>query len=224
MQRSSDPCQSASACLAGQASCPERAAICGHCVFYERFELDAEGRMLGRCRLGLVAGFFACNQEACDEFQARRRPQVAAGAAAPQVAPAPLRAAADEPTEINPAWPREMGLLLRRELERPWARGRRRLHPRFEGGRLRRQGPAAVSDHWPIELLFERLCQLKGALLSLEEALDDQAGLTSPEREALFKQIRGIEGSLTTFNVLFPSRDSGFLGTGQRNDPPGGPR
>lgn len=106
---------------------------------------------------------------------------------------------------------------LRRELAREWRAGQRSLHPRFEGGlvALRSPGGAEVR-RFPIEQLFRRLCHVKGALARLEEALDAQEGFTPEERDGFQRQLRGIEGSFTTFNLLFRERSEGFQGTGQK--------
>ncbi|MDY0063024.1 MAG: hypothetical protein RBU45_24670 [Myxococcota bacterium] len=105
---------------------------------------------------------------------------------------------------------------VRRELERDWIGGERPLHPRFAGGRCQLVTEAGVVAEFPLAALFRRLRHLKGTLANLEQALDDQDGFTSEERAALTRHLRGIEGSFTTFNLLFADREDGFRGTGQR--------
>ena len=104
---------------------------------------------------------------------------------------------------------------LRRELSRDWRVGHRTMVPRFVGGTAVRRAAGTPDREFPIEQLFRRVCHVKGALARLEEALEAQEGFTSEERQAFARQLRGIEGSLTTFNFLF-EKGEGFQGTGQK--------
>jgi len=205
-------------------SCAAREPACGQCAFFEIFELDEGGRRVGRCRLGVVPRFFACTLAACPQLKVRRQaPRDAdpGGQETQRAAdPGQVTAASPPPAPATTVQADAVAALAaqvaRRELSRDWQIGRRAMQPRFAGGTVVRRATGLEERGFAIEQLFRRLCHVKGALARLEEALDGRQGLTPDERNAFARHLRGIEGSFTTFNLLFKDRNDGFQGTGQK--------
>ena len=238
MPRSADTCEHAGLCLHDPLRALERCphqdrSCCGHCIFFQAFERDRERGLLGRCRLAELPGFFSCTHEACDEFKARppRAGQMRSGER--EVAAGPADQADPEPSSVPlgavpppsradgvlsaEQWADATGRVLRSELQQCWLPGMRRIHPRFENGEVVLDRPSGEARRLPVKALFRRLCHIKGSLIRMQECIDSQSGFTTQERDALHKHLRGIEGSLTTFNILFRSKGEGFRGTGRRS-------
>lgn len=186
--------------------CPRSEPLCARCVFFDGFERDSDQHFFGRCKLGVQAGLYTCAQQACsDELPRRVRGPT------PVEGGRPAGAAAG-PVGVPPA---ALAGCLRAVLERGRVGGRAQLHPRFAGGTARVQVPGGGGAEQPIERFFQRLCAVKGAIGALERALDHHTGLLETDRAPLRRYLRSMEGSLTTFNLLFLHRGQGFKGSGR---------
>jgi len=87
------------------------------------------------------------------------------------------------------------------------------LLERFRGGSAR----LVVGEdkrEVPIEAVWARLVRLRRALTQLQTAID-ASGLDADTRGKIEKDIGGIAGSMTTFNLLFTKKEEAFKGTGK---------
>jgi hypothetical protein len=87
------------------------------------------------------------------------------------------------------------------------------LLERFRGGSARVTG-TAVSRQVPIEALWGRILLLKRSLAQLEQAVA-RSNLDSETRGKVDKDLAGMAGSMTTFNLLFAKKEDGFKGSGK---------
>jgi hypothetical protein len=85
------------------------------------------------------------------------------------------------------------------------------LLERFRGGTAvlssENRGPATV----PVERWFLWVCALKRALDGLEASVKASI-LAGGDSEKILNDIKGMRGSMTTFNVLFKSKEDHFVG------------
>ncbi len=68
----------------------------------------------------------------------------------------------------------------------------------------------------PVESFFRRLGAIRATIGALERAIDEHPALVESDRGGMRRYLRSMEGSLTTFNLLFRHRSQGFHGTGRR--------
>ena len=68
----------------------------------------------------------------------------------------------------------------------------------------------------PIEMFFKKLVGVRDKLRVLEQKINSHPSLAPEEKLELQGYITRCYGSLTTFNVLFANRASGFVGQGDR--------
>jgi hypothetical protein len=87
------------------------------------------------------------------------------------------------------------------------------LLERFRGGTVQVSGSDGTRE-LPIEALWARLLLVRRALERLEVATSSSR-LESETRQKVEKDVAGMAGSMTTFNLLFARRDDGFKGTGK---------
>jgi len=66
----------------------------------------------------------------------------------------------------------------------------------------------------PIEAFFKKIIGVREKLRVLEQKINNNKNLSGEEKLELQGYITRCYGSLTTFNVLFASRDSQFKGSG----------
>jgi hypothetical protein len=88
------------------------------------------------------------------------------------------------------------------------------LLERFRGGAARVASPVSPPREVPLEALWARIVLLRRSLACLDEAVAGSA-LDAPTKEKVEKDLAGIAGSMTTFNLLFARKDDGFRGTGK---------
>jgi hypothetical protein len=88
------------------------------------------------------------------------------------------------------------------------------LLERFRGGSVSVVGDATTLRELPIEAVFARLALLRNALQALELALDEST-LDADTKDKGKRDLAGIGGSMTTFNLLFHHKPETFKGTGK---------
>lgn len=92
------------------------------------------------------------------------------------------------------------------EMGRRWHGGTMRLIPGQE---------ETQSRDVPLEVFFKKLIGVREKLRVLEQKINNHPSLRPEERLDLAAYLTRCYGSLTTFNVLFGSKDSYFKGQGK---------
>ena len=89
---------------------------------------------------------------------------------------------------------------------------------RWEGGEmiLKPGKPGTQEKRIPLDSLFHKVVLIRDKLRVLEQKINAHPKLADDEKMQLQQYITGCYGSLTTFNVLFSSRDDQFVG--QKSD------
>ncbi|MGH7298405.1 MAG: hypothetical protein ACRELB_25925 [Polyangiaceae bacterium] len=92
--------------------------------------------------------------------------------------------------------------------------GEAELAGKWDGGEviLRPGKPGLQEKRIPLESLFNKVVMIRDKLRLLEQKLNAHPKLAADEKVQLQQYITGCYGSLTTFNVLFSSRDDQFVG------------
>jgi hypothetical protein len=124
----------------------------------------------------------------------------------------PARAAAPKTLDLGELRSAEVARYALVELVRhELGRSRRELHPRFKGGKV-------FAEHGdarrvvPAERFFAWLDRLRASLDQLEEAVVERAEAIGEPADELRSQVLRMQGSLTTFNLLFADREDYFSG------------
>lgn len=136
-------------------------------------------------------------------------------------APAIVERMTDGPREPRPAGPREVELgdvsspevvrwaiaeLLRQE----YGRSQRDLHPRFKQGKVVAESGDGRTKEVTAERFFGMIDRLKSSLENAERAIDQKSAAIGAEAAELKAQLRALQGSFTTFNLLFADKDDYF--------------
>lgn len=90
-------------------------------------------------------------------------------------------------------------------------RSRRELHPKFKGGTVVAEHPQR-SRAIPAERFFGMVDRLRSSLDLLDRALSERSETLGPELADLRAQVLRMQGSFTTFNLLFADRSDYFSG------------
>ena len=135
--------------------------------------------------------------------------------------PAPRPARAEQPA--RPVFAREeveamdsdaLVGALRELLESAGALPPIQMGQKWEGGTLviRPGKPGLQEKEVPIETFFRKIVMVRDRLRVLEQQINSAEGLSDAEKITFQQYITRCYGSLTTFNVLFESRDDWFVG------------
>jgi hypothetical protein len=92
------------------------------------------------------------------------------------------------------------------------------LAPRWVGGTLRLipGKPDLAPKDVPLEAFFKKIVSIRDRLRVLEQKLNAHPTLGAEEKLDLHGYITRCYGSLTTFNLLFSTKDSQFSGSTER--------
>lgn len=116
--------------------------------------------------------------------------------------------------EIDQMEPDALVAALRELLEAAGGMPATAMAPKFEGGTLviRPGKPGLQEKEIPIETFFRKIVMVRDRLRVLEQQINASSNLSDAEKINLQQYITRCYGSLTTFNVLFESREDWFVG------------
>lgn len=94
------------------------------------------------------------------------------------------------------------------------------LGDRWEGGEmlLQPRDRSLKAKEIPIENFFHKIVMLRDRLRVLEQKLNAHTKLSDEDKVEMQQYITRIYGSLTTFNVLFKSKNDWFVGESSKKD------
>ena len=94
------------------------------------------------------------------------------------------------------------------------------LGGRWTGGKIEiwPRDPSGGAKEIPIDMFFHKIVMVRDRLRVLEQQINGHPKLDDEEKVHLQQYITRCYGSLTTFNVLFRSKEDHFSGTGAKDD------
>ena len=212
-------------------TCPQ-AFKCGTCVAWSPREENGYGRNSGECMLNRDAAVYLdCNAQICPYYRPRddnpaaqqalvarrtgsrgqggrkRRRRLERQAPPPSPAALAMAAFSEHPAAIAEVGARVLEAQLSDKAPMPV------LLERFRGGSVSVQTEGETVQV-PLEAFFARLCLLRRGLDALGDAVA-RAPLGAAERQKIDKDLAGMGGAMTTFNVLFQDKADQFRGSGR---------
>jgi hypothetical protein len=197
---------------------------CGSCARFvhatDRAGADGKVERVGDCLLGVWPSPLS-ERGTCTHYAKRgefkpstgKRPQ----ATSPKKAGPPVRPPQQPltiPEDLLNMDADEFRLVLRHVLRDELGLGNAHIGPRWEGGEvILKPGREGVAEkRIPIENLFRKVVLIRDKLRVLEQKINSHPHLTDEEKVQMQQYVTQCYGSLTTFNVLFTSKDDGFVG------------
>lgn len=197
---------------------------CGTCIFYMRLRQDEQGTGFGECRLGCWpaplkdTGTCASHQSPGQAPKSRAKERSARGtsSASPVV---PQRTAIPQEVDIDMDQ-NEFRSVLREVLLDELGLRDVELGERWHGGELVLvPGKQNTQEkRIPIDNLFRKVVLIREKLRVLEQKINSHDKLNDEDRLQLQQYVTQCYGSLTTFNVLFRSKDDYFTGQSGKED------
>ena len=204
---------------------------CGSCARFvrarEQTEADGTVRRVGDCLLEVWPSPLS-ERSTCSHYAKRgefkpsppkktsRRGSSRRAQAAPAPSPQPLVI----PEDLLNMDADEFRLVLRHVLRDELGLGEAAIGPRWAGGEMilkpGREGTAEKTI--PIESLFRKVVLIRDKLRVLEQKINSHPRLTDEEKVQMQQYVTQCYGSLTTFNVLFTSKEDGFVGQRGKDD------
>lgn len=199
---------------------------CGTCSFFKKMRTDDAGIGWGECKLGCwpspLRESATCSHHKAvgTAWDAKALQHVRARGAGPAKGPArpdkralPLKAPLPKEIDIDMDQA-EFRRVLREVLLEELGLNAEDLAERWQGGELVMQpGKEGVQEkRVSIDTFFHKVVMIRDKLRVLEQKINGHAALSDAEKVQLQQYITGCYGSLTTFNVLFHDRASGFVG------------
>jgi hypothetical protein len=138
-------------------------------------------------------------------------------------APSPVPTASEAPGESDRPEPGEARMereeikgALRDALVELLGLGETTLGGRWSGGTLiLKPGKEGTQlKEIPLDTFFHKIVMVRDQLRVLEQKINTHPNLSDEEKVSLQHYVTRCYGSLTTFNVLFRSREEGFSGSG----------
>ncbi len=87
------------------------------------------------------------------------------------------------------------------------------LADKWRGGKLiLNPGDASINKEMPIDTFFHKIVMVRDRIRVMEQKINSSKNLDDQEKIDLQQYITRIYGSLTSFNVLFKSKNDHFVG------------
>lgn len=193
---------------------------CGTCGFFMKMrEVDDVGE--GECRLGCWPAPLK-DTATCPSHKPLGQ-SFAKALVRKHVVGAPRRSREEAPPPSRPTIPSQIGIDMDQEEFRQVLRevlfdelGIRDTHlgDRWQGGEvvLRPGREGTAEKVIPLDTFFQKIVMVREKLRVLEQKVNGNKTLSSPDKVQLQQYITACYGSLTTFNVLFRDKEEGFVG------------
>ena len=108
----------------------------------------------------------------------------------------------------------ELKRVVREVLEDESGFGLAPIAERWSGGKLILQprDPSLQAKEVPLDTFFHKIVMVRDKLRVLEQKVNASTKLSDAEKVDIQQYITKVYGSLTTFNVLFKTKDDQFVG------------